>query len=138
MALGFFIFACSLLVLFLALMLWLKPVFFKMRELVVEVLPTHGLAVTIWFIGMVASGMICFRETWQPVTIAQANEFAPWDWMIYLGMPFISMLLYTQGFLNRSLERADKALAEKRSTITSTTATVVTKASLPEDPPNSS
>lgn len=112
---GFLCLTCSMLLLAITFAWWLKPVVIKMRDMAVEMVPTHALAYLKCLLGTVIAGGICFRETWQPVTIEQAANFAPWDWMIYIGAPGLAMLLYVNAFLDRSLERADKAKAARDS-----------------------
>ncbi len=83
-----------------------KDVFQKMIGQAAEYVPAYGIAYLKCSVGMVIAAGICFKETWQPVTLAQTLTWAWWDWTIHLGAPLLSMLLYLQAFLDRSMERA--------------------------------
>ncbi len=106
------LFGSSVLLFICAVGLIFKGVFKKMIAQVEDMVPTHALPYTKCAVGMSIAFGITFRETWQPVTGPQMAAFLWSDWVIFLGAPVLAALLYFQGFLDRSLDRADKARAE--------------------------
>ncbi len=56
-----------------------------------------------------------FKETWQPVTLAQTANWAPWDWVIHFLAPLLSGLAVISAFLDRSMQRADEVKAKTAS-----------------------
>lgn len=110
------IFFSSLLLLLIACGWAFRGVLRKMIAMAEEMVPTHALAYLKCSVGMGIAFGITFRETWQPVTRAQMAGFLWSDWVIFLGAPVLAALLYFQGFLDRSLDRADKAKAVKDAT----------------------
>ncbi len=57
-----------------------------------------------------------FKETWQPVTITQAANWAWWDYAIHFLAPLLSGLAVLSAFLDRSMQRADEAKAKQGGT----------------------
>lgn len=47
-----------------------------------------------------------FKEVFQPITAAQASNFAWWDWVIKFSAPIISGLAVLAAFLDRSAATA--------------------------------
>lgn len=50
--------------------------------------------------------MSTFKETFQPITIEQAQHFAWWDWVIKFQAPILSGLAVLVAFLDTSAQRA--------------------------------
>lgn len=124
----------SLVLLSIAFAWAFKDVFRGMVKFAAEMVPGYAMAYLKCAVSMIIAAGICFRETWQPVTEAQAATFQPWDWMIFIGAPVLAALMNLNAFLDRSLERADAAKAAKESTISTTTATVISKETTPVEP----
>lgn len=129
------IFLSSVLLLAIAFALAFRPVFKRMVGVAADMVPTYAQAYLKCTVSMIIAAGICFRETWQPVTTAQAAGFNWWDWTIFLGAPLLAALINLNAFLDRSLERADAAKAVKQSTVSTTTTAVITKESTPTNPP---
>jgi hypothetical protein len=53
-----------------------------------------------------------FKETWQPVTAAEAGNWQWWDWAIHFLAPLLSGLAVLGAFLDRSMQRADEVKAK--------------------------
>lgn len=61
-----------------------------------------------------------FKETFQPLTIEQANRMEWWDWAIAFFSPLLAGLAVLAAFLDRSTQRAseDKASEDKAKALT--------------------
>lgn len=94
-----------------------KPIVITVRDGVVKSAIPNATAYAVAYlkcsVGMIVVGGICFKATWQPVTVSETLKWAWWDWTIHLGEPVLAMLMYLQGFLDRSMQRADEMLAKK-------------------------
>jgi hypothetical protein len=58
-----------------------------------------------------------FKETWQPITKAQAADFAFWDWLIKIEAPLLSGLAVLSAFLDQSMQRAKEVKVAQDSKI---------------------
>ncbi len=110
------LFCGSVLLLLVAFVWAFKDVFARTVQIATEHVPAYGIVYIKCTVGMIIAAGICFKETWQPVTLAQTLSWAWWDWTIHLGAPILSMLLYLQAFLDRSMERAGQQKAKADAT----------------------
>lgn len=53
-----------------------------------------------------------FKETWQPVTLAQAQTFQWWDYVIKFEAPLLAGLSVLAAFLDSSKNKADEVAAK--------------------------
>lgn len=99
-------------VVLLAFALAFKSVIRNMVNLAAESVPAYWMAYLKLAVGALIAAGITFKATWQPVGLAETVHWASWDWAIHIGEPILAMLLYIQGFLDRSMERAEAVKAK--------------------------
>lgn len=107
------IFFCSSVLLLAIAVVWmLRPVIKGVGEFAKTHAQIYAIAYFKCCIGVIIAAGITFKATWQPITLAETVNWALWDWMIHIGEPFLAGLLYIQGFLDRSVQRADEVKAK--------------------------
>lgn len=106
------IFLCSILLLVIAGVMALRPILKGIGDYTKTHAQIYAVAYLKLIIGVLVAGFITFKATWQPITIAETQNWAIWDWMIHIGEPFGAGLLYIQAFLDRSMQRADEVKAK--------------------------
>lgn len=105
-------FCSSVLLLSIAVVWMMRPVFSGIGVFAKTHAQLYAVAYVKCFIGVLVAFGICFKATWQPITIDETAHWAVWDWMIHIGEPLLAGLLYIQGFLDRSIQRADEVKAK--------------------------
>ena len=109
-----FIIFCASVILFLIALGWnLRDILQRLIRRAADLVPVYGMAYLKAGLGALIAFGICFKATWQPITMAETLKWAWWDWTIHFGEPLLAMLMYLQGFLDRSLEKADAVKADK-------------------------
>lgn len=110
------LFFSAILILLLAFALAFKPIIRRLVDLAADHVPTYALAYVKCSLGAVIAAGITFKATWQPVTLGQTLNWAVWDWIIHIGEPVLSFLLYIQAFINQDWASAEIEKRAKSST----------------------